>query len=233
MPTIPSHEDGVALLTTVAVLLVVSAVSAALLLSSSTDARIASAFQAGLEGRHAADAAAERALLDLAGTPDWSAALDGSVRSPFVDGPPSGARSLGQGARVDLDQIRNLNNCGHAGACTDAELDAVTAERPWGSNNPRWQLFAYGQLAQMSTLSRTRDGFYVVVLVADDAGETDGQPAQDAASAADPGHGIIVLRAEAFGPTGARHAVELTVERRVLGSPGTGTVRVLAWKRVD
>ncbi len=226
-------QHGVVLLTTMSALLVLSALAAAVMLSSSTEARIAAAFRAGVEGRHAADAAAERTLVDLAGTADWSAALSGLARSSFTDGPPSGTRTLPGGGRVDLDAVRNLANCGHAGPCSDAELDAVTAARPWGSNNPRWQIFAYGPLAEMSAQSRFRSRFYVVVLIGDDPGEVDGNPAQDALDEADRGHGIVLVRAEAFGPGSARRAVELTVAKALAGTPGARGVRVLTWKGVE
>jgi hypothetical protein len=224
-------EDGIALMTMISLLLVLSVLSAALLLSSSTEARIAASFQAGLEGRHAADAAAERALVDLASTADWNGALDGSVRSSFIDGPASGPRSFA-GRQFDLDEERHLLNCGRRAACTDAELDAVTAERPWGSNNPRWQLYAHGPLARLSTRGST-SRLYIAVWVADDPSETDGSPARDAAGPADPGHGVVLVRAEAFGPGGSRRAVLLRVTRDAGGGAGRPSpVRVVSWRRV-
>jgi hypothetical protein len=34
-------------------------------------------------------------------------------------------------------------NCGRP-VCRDVDLDEVRDDRPWGRNNPRWQLYAYG-----------------------------------------------------------------------------------------
>jgi len=221
-----------ALLTVMALLLVVSTLGAAVLLSSSTESRIAFFFRTGLEARHAADAAAERALLDLIAEPDWSLVLSGAVRSRFVDGLPSGPRSPGYGVQLVLDEVRNLVNCGHAVICSDAELDAVTAARPWGANNPRWQLYAYAPLALLLP-SGVESRSYAVVLVGDDPAETDGNPLRDAAGVTDPGHGIVLVRAEAFGPGGARRAVELTVARVMRGSPAGPAVRILGWRTVS
>jgi hypothetical protein len=52
----------------------------------------------------------------------------------------------------------------------------------------------------------------VVVLVADDPSETDGNPALDGASGT-PGAGIIFARAESFGAAGAHAIVEATLVR--------------------
>ena len=55
--------------------------------------------------------------------------------------------------------------------------------------------------------------FYVVVMVADDPSENDGDPLKDGTAADNLGKGVIALRAEAFGPFGAHKVIELTVAR--------------------
>lgn len=225
-------DEGAALVVVCGLLLVVSTLSAATLLSVSTESKIAAAFQLGVEGRHAADAAAELALVDLGATVDWNTVLDGTVRSSFTDGPPTGPRTLG-GVRVDLSAARHVLNCGHAAACTDADLDLVTAERPWGPNNPRWQLYAYGPLGGASAAGDQASRFYVAVFVADDPSETDGNPLRDAAGPTDPGRDVVWVRAEAYGPSGARRAVELIVARTVVGAAAVPSLRVASWRRVS
>ncbi len=54
--------------------------------------------------------------------------------------------------------------------------------------------------------------FYIVVLVADDPAESDGDPLRDATGLT-PGAGVLRLRSEAFGPAGAHHVVEGIVAR--------------------
>ena len=193
-----------------------------------TEAQIARGFGLGVEGRYAAGAAAERALIDLAAVPDWSGVLDGSVRSRFTDGAPAGTRRLSD-ATLDLEAVRNQANCGHAWTCSDSEIAAVTSERPWGPNNPRWQLFAYGSLGEVVSPASTSP-FYIVALVADDPSERDGNPFHDAVDPAEPGAGMIQIRGEAFGPRGSHRAVALTVARVGGAAGGPAALRVISWR---
>ncbi len=129
---------------------------------------IAANFRNSQEARYAAGAAAERAVRDLASIADWSRLLDGTVRSTFVDGLPAGTRTLSDGSSLDLGELVNLANCLKPTPCGDAEMDAVTADRPWGVNNPRWQLFAHGWLRDVLPAGAIDSAFYTVVLVGDD-----------------------------------------------------------------
>jgi hypothetical protein len=74
---------------------------------------------------------------------------------------------------------------------------------------------------------------YLLVWVADDAVEEDADPLSDAGHD-QPGHGVLRLRAEAYGPTGARRAIEAELARQCLpGTPaGHGCrqgIRVQSW----
>lgn len=222
-------ERGFAVFLTLGLGVLLSVLAVGLLLATSTDAQVAVAFRNGLEARYAAEAGAHRAAIDLAMLPDWNGVLDGSVRSALVDGPPSGVRVIpgAPGAPpVDLDYVRSLADCGHGPLCTDAERDAVTLRRPWGVNNPRWQLFAHAPLEAMLTSDAARSRYYVLVLVADDPAEADGDPARDALGPG-AGAGILRIRSEAFGPAGAHRAIELIVARPELPVPG---LRLLGWR---
>ena len=63
--------------------------------------------------------------------------------------------------------------------------------------------------------------YYVVVMVADDPSENDGDPLHDGVSpcpvgqltGCNPGSGVLNMRAEAFGPGGNHKAIELTIAR--------------------
>ncbi len=172
---------------------------------------------------YAAEAGLERALPDLLKAPEWDSVLDGRVRSGFTDGSPGGTRELPGGVRVDLDQVVALANCGAVVACSDSQITAVTRERPWGPNNPRWRLFAYGPLAGL-----VPDGGllppaeYVVVLVADDPAEADSDPLRDGRPGTSAGAGVVQLRAEAFGPDAAHRAIEVMVARGGAGAETAG-----------
>jgi len=218
---LPDSEDGVALLVTLFAMLVMSAIGSALILSTISETLIAGNARGAHDAFHAANAALERAMADLAETGDWNQVLNGAVPSTLVDGMPTGTRTLGNGTVVDLEQQVNLANCGKAAGCSDTDMDVTTATRPWGANNPRWKAYAYAPLARV--LPGAGFGFYALVLVGDDPAETDGNPMADALSAGSPGHGVVVIRGLAFGPRGARCTVQLTVAR---AGP---SIRVTGW----
>ena len=236
-------ENGIALIIALMAMLFMMALCGALMLSTSTETRIATSFRNRLEALYAADAGLERSLADLVAILDWDTILAGTAVSAFTDGAP-GARVLADGTTLNLNEILALASCQRP-ACTAAEYSNVTIERPWGANNPRWRLFAHGWLDDMSP-SRIVSPFYVVVMVADDQSENDGDPFRDGADARSPGSGILALRAEALGPFGVRQAVELTVRRTTTGDlqggaaasenrdSGTGRagVQILSWREV-
>jgi hypothetical protein len=218
-------ETGMALVVALLALLLMTALGGALVLITSSETIIAGNFLGSFEAFYAADAAAERAMAELNGTADWNAVLAGSLRSVFVDGPPSGSRTMADGSTIDLAAIVNQANCGKSASCSAAEMDAVTTERPWGVNNPRWQLYAYGRLRDTEPAGTIRSAFYVVVLVGDDPADNDGNPLQDGASAGNPGSAVVAVRAEARGPRGVRKAIELTVGRQA-------RPRLLSWREM-
>ncbi|MGE5245938.1 MAG: hypothetical protein ACM3SQ_17075 [Betaproteobacteria bacterium] len=206
-------DHGAALVVALLAMLLMSALGVAIVLITMSETLIAGRFSHTHEALDAADAAVERAAGDLLTVPDWNPLLDGSVRSGFVDGAPDGTRTTDAGTVVNLSAIRNVANCGHPASCTAAEMDASTAERPWGTNNPRWQLYAYGPLEDLLPTPDIESPFYVVVMIGDDPAETDGDPLHDGIGSRNPGAGVIALRAEAFGPRGVHQVVEMTVAR--------------------
>jgi hypothetical protein len=209
--------------------LLMSALGAALVLTTSSDALIAANFRNAQEGVYAADAALERAMVDLGKLADWNAILAGSASSAFVDGAASGIRTLADGSSLDLGQTLNMMNCRKLTACTASDLTANTAQRPWGANNPVWRLFSYGPLSSLLPPHAIESAYYVIVMVADDPSENDDDPLMDGNNSTNPGTGVLVLLAEAFGPRGTRQAIELTVARP--GAEGSG-VRVVSWRLI-
>jgi len=207
-----------------------SALAVGLLLTASTELRIAANFSASDAASYAAESVVERAILDLSSTNGWDTVINGPTASAFVDG-PAGARVLADGSTVDLSRVVNQANCQKIASCSAADMNAVTEDRPWGGNNPRWRLFAYGPLRRMQPPGGVESPFYVVAMVGDDPAENDGDPSRDGTDAANPGAGVIAIRGEAFGPNGAHAVVEVTVARiadpagRLL--PG---LRRLAWR---
>lgn len=219
-------EAGVALLMTLLSMTVLMTLGGALILLTITETTLAAAYRDGAETFHAADAAVSRAMTDLAVAGDWNDVLAGRSVSTFTDGPSGGTRALRDGTVVDLDVASHMARCGRPGTCTASDMDAATAERPAGVNNPRWQLYAYGWMRDMMPPGRIASPVYLVVWVGDDAAETDGDPLLDGGGTSNPGDGVLVLRAHAYGLRGARRMVEVTVGR------GAAGVRLLAWREL-
>ena len=218
---------GSALVIVLMAVLLMSAMGLAMVLLATTDTLAASNQRDARVALYAAEAGIEHAASELMSLPDWDAVLSGAVTSTRADGPPTGARWLPGGGTVVLEQVANLANCGAAAACSAPALEELTGDRPWGRNNPRWRPFLYG----LPGAGEPEPGVYVVVLVGDDPSETDDDPERDGRAPGNPGAGIALLRAEAFGPRGARRIVEVAVSR-VAPTPGSAAPRVLAWKEV-
>jgi hypothetical protein len=212
-------------------MLMMSVLGAALVLTTSFETAIAANFRYAHEGLYAAEAAAELALDHLAAMADWNPILEGVAQSAFVDGPPGGVRTLADGSLLDLGGTVNMLNCRKATGCTPSELVGNTAQRPWGPNNPVWRLFVYGPLSDLLGTHAVDSLHYVMVLAADDPSENDGNPLRDGDDETNAGSGVLALRAEAFGPRGARQAIELTVARQPPASGQTG-LRLLAWRHI-
>jgi hypothetical protein len=228
-------DRGVALVIALMSTTLLLTLGGALILLSSSETGIAANFRAAHEARYAADAALERALADLCCETDFTPILSGALRSSFVDGLPSGTRTLIDGSSVDLAQIANSANCNKPTFCSGADLSATTTERPWGANNPRWTLYLYGPLANVLNGPIVRSGLYVVAFVGDDGSENDDDPVLDGfsvGSVQNPGKGVIRVRAEAFGWRNAHAVVEATVSRierppAAPGEPPSTELRVL------
>lgn len=119
-----------------------SALGTALIMATIVESKIVANFRRATESRYAADAAVERAVDELFRIADWNTILDGSTRSAFVDGSPLGIRLIADGRALNLAEVQNLANCQKVTTCSESDMQAITTERPWGLNNPEWQLFA-------------------------------------------------------------------------------------------
>lgn len=201
-----------------------------LALTMATETAVASHHRDAIEAWHAADAALAWAAHDLAREANWDAVLGGVVVSSLADGAP-GPRRVAGGTSIDLAALTNDLRCGVPTSCSPGAMDAVTAARPWGRNNPRWQLFVHGPAAGMPGVDSSA---YVVVWVGDDPAETDGAPQVDGGEPEgdetgtdeNPGRGRLRLLAHAYGPGAARRVAEASLAR----TPGRAGVRLLGWR---
>jgi len=219
------QDDGIALIVALMAMMLMMALGLTLVLTTTTETKISANYSQGTEALYAADAAVERVMDDILTVPDWNEILKGNVRSAFIDGTPSGVRTLPDGSKLDLGKATNVLDCGNADSCSDEALNAWTDERPWGLNNPRWKLYAYGPMSEMLPTDTINSKDYVIVWIADDPSETDNDPTTDGAPgvncsqtndpncSVNPGLGVLAMHAEAFGPGGARRVIEVTVAR--------------------
>lgn len=213
-----------ALIITLLVMVLLTALGLAVTLVSSTERQVAAAHRRAVETFYVADAMLARVVHELAGIADWSRALDGTASSALVDA-AAASRRLPDGTPLDLPSMTGLVTCGKP-ACTPAEMDATTLERPWGADNPRWRPFAYGPAAALGPPGPLVPAAYVLAWIGDDPLETDGDPLRDggAAGGPNPGSGRLLVLVHAIGHAGTRQVVTATVVRQATG------VRVVAWR---
>ncbi len=240
-----TDERGIALIVTLMAMSLLLALGLALTLMTMTEVRIAAAYRRGVEARYAADAAVARAVLELSSEPRWDDVLGGLLRSAFADGSATGVRTVPGGGSLDLAAATSTVRCGKA-SCTQADLIAITADRPWGANNPVWQPYAYGPLKDFAPPGTLDSPTYVVVWVADDPGENDDDPLHDGGPSSDcdlepaslcadrnAGRGVIVVLGRAFGPDDTQRTILVTLARPVLPSDEgehQGAARVISWR---
>jgi hypothetical protein len=229
-----SSDRGIALIIVILITTFLSALGIGVLMAVFMD-RLASGNMAGSVAMlYAADAGIEIAARDLARVSQWNTVLSGTVRGDFTDGSPTGLRGIPGGGVVDLTAATNMLNCGKATTCTNAQMNANSRERPWGINNPRWTLFAYGVMTQLTSLVRPAP-CYLAVWIADDGREQDGDPSRDAAVEGDAGHGIVRVHAEAFGVAGSRRVIEAELARICPAGEAQGClpgIRVQSWQEL-
>jgi len=128
------EERGVALVIAMAAMTLLLALGSAIVLSTIGDARIVANVRASDEVLYAAEAAVALAIPDV---------VD-DIPSRFIDGPPSGVRSLSDGSRVDL------------GVETSLVRSMVTIGRDW-------RLVAHGPLSLALPDASAGRGIYVLV----------------------------------------------------------------------
>lgn len=209
-------EQGVALIIALLALLLMTALGMALMMTTMTETKISANYRDGNEAMYAADAGVERVMQDLLTVPDWNTILSGTTTSAFIDG-AAGVRTLPDGSTLDLDAATSMVNCGKTTGCSAAEMDATSDDRPWGLNNPRWTLYAYGRMDEMIPTDTINSRMYVVVWVGDDPSDNDDDPLKDGGPPVsgpdNPGRGVLAMLAYAYGPGGVRRVVEVTVAR--------------------
>lgn len=169
----------------------------------------------------AADVALRLTTVALAREADWSRVPGGPFTTGEVDGPP-GTRQLPDGRLIDLRTETARRVCGRP-TCDDGAITTPTLDRPFGTRNPRWRPVLHRPMSTVDVDAAAICRCYLVAWVADDPADADDDPTRDAPEGVD-GHGLLRLRAAAWGPRGGRAEVEALVRAR--------EARVVAWRRV-
>ena len=215
-------ERGVALLAALVVMAIVGAMGLGLALTTSLEPLAAANYQAHRAARLAAEAGVAVAIHELAGMADWNLVLAGQAGSAVLEQGDFEV-DLPDGTRAGLEELTARATCGRPGACSEGQRVAFSAARPWGPNNPRWRIFGHGRLDRLVPQGAGLPPIVVVVWVADDPADADGDPSSDSgvgpAGEWRPGGCVVAVRAEAFGPRFARRALLATVARP---APGCG-----------
>ena len=227
-------QEGSALVMALGALGVIVTLGLAVSLTVGVETDIASNAHAAVQALSLAEAAAETAAAELSALASWDGVLAGAVTAASFDG-ARGRRRAG-GADIDLDRETAWLQCG-AASCEGRRPDAMTAARPWGRNNAMWTVYASGGASDLLGDDVRALPGYAVVWVGDDPGENDadperdgGPPVEEAASPINPGAGVILLRAIAWGPRGSRRELEIVVERAdPVASAG---LRIRTWREV-
>lgn len=205
-----ANQDGTALIIALMSTMLLTALAAVVIMVTTTETRIASNYKDGQEALYAADAAVERVVQDLLLIPRWNDTLNGTVQSSFVDGAAGQAKSLPGGGTFTLCLPLPAAPCAENTAT--GQLQATTnAQGIWGGNNPQWNLFAWGPMSDMLPNDAIDSPMYLAVWIADDpsdgvGGVADNDPRVDS-------NGVLTLHAEAWGPSGTRKTVEVTIAR--------------------
>ena len=195
------NERGAALLIAILTTVLLAALAASLVYVSTTETLISAAFRHAEETSSAADAALERAMLDLDLLPDWTVTL---LPPPANIGSFSDSQAqfiAPDGRRVDLAQLT---------AQRQRASDASYGSHSLGADSPQWRLYAHAGLADILPPGTIAQPAYLVVWIADDGWDGDGNPSVDTNTR-------VLLHAEAYGEGGARRAFEASVGRAAGG----------------
>ncbi len=186
------NDSGAALVLALVCIMLLLGLGAGLVVSGNLEGRLAGNFRSGVETFYAADAGLELAFQELASVADWSDALSGVARSSLTSS--VALPILPSGARFDLDRRTH-------------DLQAQSdAESPPGASRPVWRAWLWGPLSAVEPAPAGSVSPYLVVWVADDDSDADGQPLRDA-------NGVLRLHAEGYAPFGPRRAIDSVVAR--------------------
>jgi Tfp pilus assembly protein PilX len=202
-------EEGIALIIALMATMLLTALGMTLVLMSNTETMISANFRNSQEALYAADAATERVVQDLLLIPRWNDILAAGATSRDCGAGLTVNESATPSGFIDTTLTPTI-----AGSNLSLDLMKATCNLQsgtngsaiWGTNNPTWRLFAWGKMKDLLPNNVIDSQMYLVVWVADDPADGDGDPLADT-------NGVLTVHAEAYGPSGARKTVEVTVAK--------------------
>ena len=198
-----ASERGAAVIVALLATVLLNAIGLGLIAFTNTEVAIAANYREASETLYAAEAAADCAVSEVLKAASWDDVLSGLSTSVFRDA--TLVPALASGESLNLSTLT---------ASMQAASDAGVQR---GADNPRWRLFLYKAMAQITRTANSRA--YAVAWVADDATETDGNPLVD-------GNGIVVIRAQAVARLGHQRTIEVVVAKQALG------MSILSWREI-
>jgi type II secretory pathway pseudopilin PulG len=211
-------DRGSMLLCALLVIALIATVGVALSLVVSTESVTAANYDSAQQALYAADAAIERAIADVRMLSTWSALPAPSSATTAVDfNDRQSIATAPDGFILNLVQLTLK---------WQSESDAVYPNTP---DRPVWRLYAHAPLSSVAP-GAPNAAPYVVVWVADDADDLDGDAAVDT-------NDVVMLHAEAFAVRAGKRSANVTIHREQAidaGLPGAmrTDVRVIAWHEV-
>jgi hypothetical protein len=209
-PQKAASQHGAALFLALVSAALISAIAASLIVTTSVDMTIAGSHRASMETMYSVEAGAERAIAELAGIPDWSAVLaspPSNLVSSFDDKSPTALAPDGRILSIPV-----------LTTARQALSDAVYGQSRFGADSPVWRLFGHAPFSQIVPSTLIAPPGYILVWVADDGGDADGNPAVDS-------NGQVLVYGDAYGVSGGRRALEVAI-----GRAAPSAIRVLSWR---
>ena len=184
-----------------------SAIGLGLVALSSAERAILGNYQSGVQVLYAAEALAERVIVDLELQSDWSLVLSGAATSTFSEA----GDTAPWGDPVDV-----------------AGLTAQLQQETGGGTSVAplvWRVYGRGAFETLAGVESVVPA-YLVAWVGDDPADVDSDPSLDS-------NGVVVIRAEARAFGGMRRVVQCVVRR--VADPGgedPAGVTLVTWREV-
>ena len=143
------RADGFVLIVVLLAMVLLSALGSALVLTTSTESRIAANFGSSAEGLDAAEAIVEMSLAEIVAVPDWNQLLAGPFVPPLSTALRQAPAAWPTAPRSTCPYVVSMANCGSSTACTSSIWTWRRLIGPGGVTILAGRLFAHGRLADI------------------------------------------------------------------------------------